>query len=193
MDCKAKDLKQLLVPSVEMSGQELEHLVHEIEDYQKRMEQAEKQIRSSLSAFMAAHSATMEVLGVAGKVQYHERFSHKGLRDVRCMFCMMVFNSHEVQKRHIISCHWTVSEATVSISYKCCNFLYGNVVATAYACASICGFFIYENMSLSGRCHIILFVYCRGRNKQFTGNMAFCKKKIRMISWLQISTKDKQM
>ena len=95
---KAKDLKQMLVPGVEMSDQELEHLVHDIEDYQKRMEQAEKQIKISSSAFMAAHSATMEVLGVAGKMQYHKRFSHKGLRDVRCMFCTMVFDNHEVQK-----------------------------------------------------------------------------------------------
>ena len=73
--CKVKDLKWLLVPGVEMSDQELEHLVNEIEDYQKKMEQAEKQMKSSSSAFMAAHSATTEVLGVAGKVQYHELFS----------------------------------------------------------------------------------------------------------------------
>ena len=33
--CNAKDLKQLLVPGVEMSGEELEHLVHEIEDYKR--------------------------------------------------------------------------------------------------------------------------------------------------------------
>ena len=84
--CKVKDLKQLLVPGVEMSDEELEHLVHEIEDYMKWMEQAERQMKSSTSAFMAAHSATMEVLGVAGKVQYHQRFSSKGLRDIRCMF-----------------------------------------------------------------------------------------------------------
>ena len=126
---------------------------------------------------MAAHAATMEVLGIVGKVQYHERFSNKGLRDVRCMFCMMVFNSHEVQKRHIMSCHWTVFEATESISQKFCKFLYGNVIATAYACASIFEFFIYENMSRSGRCHIVLFVYCRERNKQFKGNIAVFKKK----------------
>ena len=114
-------------------------------------------MKSSTSAFMAAHSAMMEVLGVAGKVQYHQKLSLKGLRDIRCMFCMMVFDSHEVWKRHIISCHWTVFEATVSICYTCCKVLYGNVIATAYACASICGFFIYENMSLSGRCHIVHF------------------------------------
>ena len=65
--CKAKDLKQLLVPGVEMSDQELEHLVNEIEDYQKKMEQAGKQMKSNSSGFMAAHSATMEVLCVAGK------------------------------------------------------------------------------------------------------------------------------
>ena len=70
--------------------------MHEIEDYKKNMEQAEKQMKSSTSAFMAAHSAMMEVLGIAGKVQYHQRFSSKGLRNMRCMFCMMVFNSHEV-------------------------------------------------------------------------------------------------
>ena len=66
---------------------------------------------------MAAHSATMEVLCVAGKVQYHETFNHKGLRDVRCMICTMVFDSNEVQKRHIISCHWAAFEATVSVSH----------------------------------------------------------------------------
>ena len=65
--CKAKYLKQLLVPSVEKCDEELEHLVYEIEDYKKRMEQAERQMKSSISAFMAAHSAMMEVLGVAGK------------------------------------------------------------------------------------------------------------------------------
>ena len=134
-----------------------DHLVQDIEDYKKSMEQAERQMKSSTSVFMAAHSATMEVLGVAGKVQYNQRFSLKGLRDIRCMFCTMVFDSHEVRKRHIVSCLWTIFEATVSICYTCCKFSYGNVIATAYTSASICGFFIYENMSLSGRCHIVHF------------------------------------
>ena len=65
----------MLVPGVEMSHQELEHLMLDIEDYKTSMEQAEKQMQSSSSAFMAAHSAAMKVLGVAGKVQYHQRFS----------------------------------------------------------------------------------------------------------------------
>ena len=105
---------------------------------------------------MTAHSAMMEVLGVAG----NERFSHKGLRDIRCMFCTMVFNSHEVGKRHIISCHRTVFEANVSICYTCCKFSYGNVIVTAYSCTNICGLFIYEKYVTSGRCHIVLFVFC---------------------------------
>ena len=162
--CKAKDLKQLLAPGVEMSDQELEYLVNDIEDYKKKIAQAEKQMQSSSLAFTTVQAATMEVLGMVGKVQYHERFSNKGSRDVRCMFCMMVFDSYEIRNRCIISCHLTVFEATVNISHKCSKFLYGNVIATAYECASICGFFIYENVSLSGRCHIVVLLYCRERN-----------------------------
>ena len=74
---KAKVLKLLMVPSVEMCDEELEHLVQEIEDYKKTMEQVERQMKSSMSVFMAAHLATMEVLGVAEKVQYNQRFSSK--------------------------------------------------------------------------------------------------------------------
>ena len=79
-------------------------------------------MESIASAFMSAHAATMEVLSVAGKVKYHDRFSKKGLRDVRCMFCTMVFNNIEVWKRHILTAHWKVFAATVSISHK--YFLY---------------------------------------------------------------------
>ena len=154
---KARELKQLLVPGMEMCDEELEHLVEEIEDYKKSMKEAEKQMKTTTSAFMAAHATMMEVLGEAGKVQYKQRFHCRVSTDVRCMFCTMVFPSSEAQKKHIISCHWTIFEATVSISYTCCKFLYDNVIATAYASASICRFFIYENMSLSGRCHIVHF------------------------------------
>ena len=67
---KTGDLKQWLVSGVEMSHEELQCLVHDIENYKKIMEWAEKQMQSTSSAFMPAHSATMEVFGVAGKVQY---------------------------------------------------------------------------------------------------------------------------
>ena len=42
--CKAQDLKQLLAHGVEMSDEELEYLVNEIEDYKKQMAEAEKQM-----------------------------------------------------------------------------------------------------------------------------------------------------
>ena len=53
-------------------------------------------MKSTASAFMSVHAATMEVLSVAGKVKYHDRFSKKGLRNVRCMFCSMAFDNIEV-------------------------------------------------------------------------------------------------
>ena len=190
---KQKIWNELLVPSVEMCDQELVHLVHEIEDYKKSMEQAEKHMKSSTSAFMAAHSAMMEVLGVTGKVQYHQRFSSKGLRNMQMhVLYNGIWQSWSLEKTYHqlpLDSIWSYCE----YCYTCCKFSYGNVIATVYACASICGFFIYENMSLSGRCHIVLFVYCRGRNRQFRDNMPVCKKKIRMRSWLEISPKDKQM
>ena len=105
-----------------MSYEELEDLMNEIEDYKKQMAQAEKQMESSSLVFLTAHAATMEVLGMVGKVQYHEQFHKKGSRDVRCMFCMVVFDSYELRNRDIISCHWMVFEATVSISDNVANF-----------------------------------------------------------------------
>ena len=95
-----------------------ENLMTEIEEYKQKMAKAEVQMKSTSSAFMVAHAASMEVLGVARQVKYHETFSKKGLRDIRCMFCSMVFDNMEVWKRHILTAHWKVFEATVSISHK---------------------------------------------------------------------------
>ena len=163
-----------------MSHGELEDVIKEIKDYKQQMAQTEKQMEVSSSAFLSAHAATMEVLGMVGKVKYHDRFHKTGSRDVRCMFCMLVFDSYELQNKHIISCHWMAFAATVSISDKCCKFLYGNVTATAYACASICGFFIYENLSLSGRCHIVVLLHCSKQNQQLSGKIGVFQKRIRM-------------
>ena len=140
---KAEHLKTLLTPGPEMSDEELQHFVSEIEDYRKKMEKAEGQMKSSTLAFMTAHLATLEVLGFAGEVKYSERFSRKGPTDVRCMFGTVVFDSQEMRKRHILSYYWKVFEVTVSISHKCFKFLYENAIARAYACASIFGFFTY--------------------------------------------------
>ena len=118
MKCKVKCLKKLLVPDMQMADEELKSLVTEVEEYRQKMAKAEVQIKSTASAFMAAHSVTMEVLGAAGKVKYNERFSKKGLRDIRCMFHSMVFDNNEAWKRHILTAHWKVFKATVSISHK---------------------------------------------------------------------------
>ena len=142
---------------MEMCDEEFEHLVEEIEDYQKSMKVAEKQMKASTSAFMAAHATILEVLGEAGKVQYRQRFHLKLSTDMKCMFCTMVFSSAELWKKYIISCHWAIFEDTVSISYTYCKFLYDNVIATVYVSASICGFFKYENMSFCGTCDIVHF------------------------------------
>ena len=42
-----------------------------------RIWQKHRHMKSSTSAFLSAHAATMEVLGVAGKVKYHHRFRRK--------------------------------------------------------------------------------------------------------------------
>ena len=68
---------------MEMCDEELEHLVAEIEDYKKSMKETEKQMKSSTSAFMAAHATTLEVLGDARKVQYKQRFHSKVSTHVR--------------------------------------------------------------------------------------------------------------
>ena len=154
---KAQELKQLLVPGVDMCDDKLVDLVAEIEDYKKSMQVAEKKMKASTSAFMAAHATTLEVLGEAGKVKYKQRFHSKVSRDVKSMFCRMEFSSAEVQKKHIIHCHWAIFEDTVSISYTCCKFLYENVIPTIYASASLCGFFIYGSMYLCGTCDIVHF------------------------------------
>ena len=72
---------------------------------------------------MTAHLATMQVFGVAREVKYSERFSRKGPRNVRCMFCTVVYNSHKMRKGHILSYQWKVFEVNVSISHKCFKFL----------------------------------------------------------------------
>ena len=91
LNCKAKDFKWLLAPGIEMSYEELEDLINEIEDYKQQMVQAKKQMESSSVAFLSAHATTMEVLGMVGKVQYHEWF-HKDreMWDVCSVQCLLI-------------------------------------------------------------------------------------------------------
>ena len=51
----------------------------DVEDYRQKMAKAEGQMKSTSSAFMPAHLATIEVLGAAVKVKYNERLTRKVL------------------------------------------------------------------------------------------------------------------
>ena len=87
-----------------MTDEELQDLVHEIEEYKQHMVKAETQMKSTTSAFLSAHAATMEVMGVAEKVKYHESFRKKGVTDVRCMFCTIGFEKYRTMQETYHDC-----------------------------------------------------------------------------------------
>ena len=112
---KVRCLRKLLVHDVEMTDKELQDLICEIEEYKENMAKAERQMKSTTSAFLSAHAAMMEVLSVAGKVKYHQTFRKKGATEVRCMFCSMGFENMELQKKHIRSFFSTAVQLQVQI------------------------------------------------------------------------------
>ena len=107
----------MLVHDVEISDKELWDLICEVEEYKEHMAKAEKQMKNTTLAFLSAHSATMEVLGAAGKVKYYQTFRKRSAKEVRCMFCSMTFENMGQRKKHIMTVHWTVFTANVSISH----------------------------------------------------------------------------
>ena len=119
MNKKADKLKPFLAQGVQIQEEELVNLVRDIEDYKKSMEIAEREMRESTSAFMAAHGTTLEVLGEAGRIKYKQRFHTKVSKDVRCIFCTMQFPTAELWTKHIIDCHWGIFEHTVSTCFTC--------------------------------------------------------------------------
>ena len=72
---KAQHLKDFLAPGVEIGDDELVQLVGEIEDFKNSMQVAEREMKASTSAFMAAHATMLEVFGEAGKIQYKTEVS----------------------------------------------------------------------------------------------------------------------
>ena len=82
---KVRCLRKMLVHDVEMSDKELRDLICEVKEYKEHMAKAERQMKNTT----LAHAATMEVLGVAGKVKYHQTFRKRSATEVRCMFCSM--------------------------------------------------------------------------------------------------------
>ena len=74
-------------------------------------------MKCATSAFMGAHSVTLEVLGSAGEVKLTDgRFGRKGPWEVKCMFCRMEFDGHELQRKHILRYHWNEVQIEVSIN-----------------------------------------------------------------------------
>ena len=118
-EAESRKVETILVQGVQIWEDKLVHLVGEIEEYKKSMEVSEWEMRESMSAFMAAHGTTLEVLGEAGKIHYKQRFHTKVSTDVKCIFCRIQFPSVELHKKHIIDCHWAIFEHTVSSCYTC--------------------------------------------------------------------------
>ena len=136
----------MLVCDVEMSDKELRDLICEVEEYKEHMPKAERQMKNTTSAFLSAHAATMEVLGAAGKVKYDQTFRKRSAKEVRCMFCSMMFENMGQRKKHITTAHWTVFTANVGISHTYFSlglFFYFSTIASADSCPSIFVFFRY--------------------------------------------------
>ena len=88
-----ENLKQMLRPDVVMSDEEMVDLLKDINELKAEMQKSKDNMKGATSAFMGAHSVTLEVLGSAGEVKLMDgRFSRKGRCEVKCMFCHMEFD-----------------------------------------------------------------------------------------------------
>ena len=87
----------MLRPGVVMTDGEIIDLVKDIDGLKVEMEKIQDAMKDAKSAFMGAHSVMLELLGSAGEVKLtDERFSRKGPWEVKCMFCTMEFDGHEL-------------------------------------------------------------------------------------------------
>ena len=76
---KVENLKQLWRPGVVMSDEEMVDLVKDIDGLKAEIQKSKDNMKGATSAFMGAHSVTLEVLGSAGEVKLMDgRFSRKG-------------------------------------------------------------------------------------------------------------------
>ena len=99
-----------------MSDEENIDLVKDIDGLKAEMEKSKDNMKGATSAFMGAHSVTLEVLGSAGEVKLTDgRFSRKGQWEVKFMFCNMEFDRHELCRKHILAYHWHEVQIEVSI------------------------------------------------------------------------------
>ena len=75
---KVENLQQMLRPGVVMSDEEMIELVKDIDGLKAEMEKSKDNIKGATSAFLGAHSVTLEVLGSAGEVKLMDgKFSRK--------------------------------------------------------------------------------------------------------------------
>ena len=112
---KVENLK-MLRPGVVMTDEEMIDLVKDIDGLKAEMEKSKHDMKGATSAFMGAHSVTLEVLGSAVEVKFTDGiFSRKGPREVKCMLCNMESDAHELCRKHILRYHWHEVQIEVSI------------------------------------------------------------------------------
>ena len=88
----------------------------DIDGLKAEMQKSKDNMKGTTSAFMGVHSVTLEVLGSVGEVKFTDgRFSRKGRHEVKCMFCHMEFDQHELCRRHILTYHWHDMQIEVSM------------------------------------------------------------------------------
>ena len=103
---KVENLKKMLRPDVVMTDEEMIDLVKDTDGLKVEMEKSQDAMKGAQSAFMDAYSVMLEVHGSAGEVKLtDERFSRKGPWEVKCMFCTMEFDGHELWRKHILKYH----------------------------------------------------------------------------------------
>ena len=104
---KAKELKKRLLHDAGFTRAQYLEIINDINEYKKQVKDSEKQMQSSHSSLLAACSSTMEVLGVSDQVKISDtRFSQRGERKYKCLFCMMRFDTTALRKHHISLYHW---------------------------------------------------------------------------------------
>ena len=112
---KVENLK-MLRQDVVMTDEEMIDLVKDIDGMKVKIEKSKNDMKGATSAFRGAHSVTLEVLGSADEVKFTDgRFSWKGPREVKCMFCNMEFDGHELCRKCILRYHWHEVQIEVSI------------------------------------------------------------------------------
>ena len=113
---KAQRLKKKLQKDVVLSESEYMEILSEVQEYELNVKKVEDSMKKSKTKFLEAHGTTLEVLKVSNEIEISdERFSRKGERKYKCIFCTMRFDRWELRKHHILMYHWSDNEERVCI------------------------------------------------------------------------------